>query len=83
MVGHVAPEAARGGPIAVVREGDRILVDAEARTLRVKVDEGELAARLAQFVVPPPRVTGGVLGRYSRLVGSAALGAPLADGAGR
>ncbi len=83
MVGHVAPEAARGGPIAVVREGDRILVDAEARTLRVKVEEAELAARLAQFVEPPPRVTGGVLGRYSRLVGSAALGAPLADGAGR
>ncbi len=77
MVGHVAPEAVRGGPIAVVREGEQVTVDADAGVLAVDVADDELAARLAAHVTPPPRVTGGVLGRYSRLVGSAAEGATL------
>jgi dihydroxy-acid dehydratase len=77
MVGHVAPEAVRGGPIAVVREGEQVTVDADAGVLAVDVADDELAARLAGHVTPPPRVTGGVLGRYSRLVGSAAEGATL------
>jgi len=77
MVGHVAPEAVRGGPIAVVREGEQVTVDADAGVLAVDVADDELAARLAGHVTPPPRVTTGVLGRYSRLVGSAAQGATL------
>jgi dihydroxy-acid dehydratase len=78
MVGHVAPEAVRGGPLAVVHEGDTITVDVDARVLRLHVGEDELAARLADYVPPPPRVTRGVLGRYARLVGSASEGATLA-----
>jgi dihydroxy-acid dehydratase len=77
MVGHVAPEAVRGGPLAVVREGELVTVDADAGTLDVAVSDDELAARLAAFVPPEPRVAGGVLGRYSRLVGSASNGATL------
>ena len=77
MVGHVAPEAVRGGPLAVVREGEQVTVDADAGVLAVDVADDELAARLAAYVTPPPRVTGGVLGRYSRLVGSASEGATL------
>jgi len=77
MVGHVAPEAVRGGPIAVVREGEQVTVDADAGVLAVDVADDEIAARLAAHVTPPPRVTTGVLGRYSRLVGSAAEGATL------
>jgi dihydroxy-acid dehydratase len=77
MVGHVAPEAVRGGPLAVVREGEQVTIDVDAGELSVALDEAELAARLAAFVVPEPRVAGGVLGRYSRLVGSASHGATL------
>jgi dihydroxy-acid dehydratase len=77
MVGHVAPEAVRGGPIAVVREGEQVTVDVDERSLRLHVDDDELAARLAAFESPPPRVTRGVLGRYARLVGSASEGATL------
>jgi len=77
MVGHVSPEAVRGGPLAVVREGEQVTIDADAGVLSVAVDDGELAARLAAFEPPPPRVTSGVLGRYSRLVGSASDGATL------
>jgi dihydroxy-acid dehydratase len=78
MVGHVAPEAVRGGPLAVVREGELVTVDADAGELSVAVDDAELAARLAAFETPPARVASGVLGRYSRLVGSASDGATLA-----
>src|SRR6185503_9893371 len=77
MVGHVSPEAVRGGPIAVVREGERVTVDVDAGELHLDVPDDELAARLAAYSPPPPRVTTGVLGRYSRLVGSAARGATL------
>jgi dihydroxy-acid dehydratase len=77
MVGHVAPEAVRGGPLAVVREGERVTVDVDAGLLELDVPAGELAARLAAYAPPPPQVTSGVLGRYSRLVGSASDGATL------
>jgi dihydroxy-acid dehydratase len=78
MVGHVAPEAVRGGPIAVVREGEQVTVDVDACLLHLDVPDDELAARLAAYTPPQPRVTTGVLGRYSRLVGSASHGATLA-----
>jgi dihydroxy-acid dehydratase len=77
MVGHVAPEAVRGGPLAVVREGEQVTIDVDRRLLHVDVPDEELAARLAAWVPPPPRVAGGVLARYSRLVGSASDGATL------
>jgi dihydroxy-acid dehydratase len=77
MVGHVAPEAVRGGPLAVVREGEQVTVDVDAGLLHLDVPDEELAARLAAYTPPPPRVTSGVLGRYSRLVGSASHGATL------
>jgi dihydroxy-acid dehydratase len=76
MVGHVAPESVRGGPLAVVREGETVTIDADAGLLSVDVPDGELSARLAAYEPPPP-LTGGVLGRYSRLVGSASDGAVL------
>jgi dihydroxy-acid dehydratase len=75
MVGHVAPEAARGGPIAVVRDGDVITVDVDARRLDVAVSEQELAARLDDWSPPAPRVARGVLAKYARTVSSAARGA--------
>ena len=77
MVGHVAPEAVRGGPLAVVAEGETITVDVDARALTLDVDDDEIARRLASYAPPPPRVAGGVLGRYARLVGSASEGATL------
>ena len=75
MVGHVAPEAARGGPIAALREGDTIVLDVEARELRVELPDEEIAARLAEVVPPPPRYTRGVLAKYASLVSSASEGA--------
>src|SRR5437868_7693714 len=77
MVGHVAPEAARGGPIAALRDGDTIELDVEARELRVLLSDDELAARLAAVVAPAPRYTTGVLARYALLVSSASEGAVL------
>jgi dihydroxy-acid dehydratase len=77
MVGHVSPEAVRGGPIAAVREGDRVVVDVDAAELHVEVAEDELAARLASYEPPEPAYTTGVLGRYCALVGSASQGATL------
>ena len=74
-IGHVAPEAVDGGPIAFVRDGDRIRVDIAGRTLDLLVDEAELAARRAGWAPLPPRYTRGVLAKYARLVGSAAHGA--------
>jgi dihydroxy-acid dehydratase len=78
MVGHVAPEAASGGPIAAVREGDIISVDAAARSITLEVSSDEIAARLAAWTPPPPRYTGGVMAKYARLVGSASEGAVTA-----
>jgi dihydroxy-acid dehydratase len=77
MVGHVAPEAAHGGPIAALRDGDVIELDVEARELRVLLSEDEIAARLRDVVAPPPRYTKGVLARYARGVSSASEGAVL------
>jgi dihydroxy-acid dehydratase len=74
-VGHVAPEAADGGPIALVRDGDRVRLDVAARRLDLLVDESELASRRAQWTAPPPRYPTGVLGKYAKLVGSASEGA--------
>lgn len=74
-VGHVAPEAVDGGPIALVRDGDTITIDMAARTLNLNVDEAELAERRAAFHPLPPRYTRGVLAKYAKLVGSASKGA--------
>ena len=80
VVGHVAPEAAVGGAIALIQEGDQVTIDAERRLLQIEVDEAELARRRAAWKPPAPRYTSGVLSKYARLVGSAALGA-VTDGA--
>jgi dihydroxy-acid dehydratase len=77
MVGHVAPEAARGGPLAVVRDGDRITIDIDAGTLAVELSDEELAERLTAWQPPAPRYAGGVFARYRALVGSASEGAVL------
>ncbi|HEU5034255.1 MAG TPA: dihydroxy-acid dehydratase [Mycobacteriales bacterium] len=74
-VGHVAPEATDGGPIALVRDGDRIRLDLTTRTLDLLVDEDELARRRSEWTPPAPRYTTGVLAKYAKLVGSAASGA--------
>lgn len=75
MAGHVAPEAARGGPIAALRDGDVIVFDLQARELRVELDEAEMTERMRGWKAPPPRYATGVMAKYSRLVGSAAEGA--------
>ena len=75
MVGHVAPEAAVGGPIAALREGDSVVFDVERRTLSVELSAAELAARMRGFQPPPPRYTSGVFAKYVALVSSAAEGA--------
>jgi len=74
-IGHVAPEATRGGPIALVADGDRIRLDMKARTLDLLVDPAELERRRADWKLPPPRYETGALGKYAKLVGSAAQGA--------
>jgi dihydroxy-acid dehydratase len=77
MVGHIAPEAARGGPIAAVHDGDIIELDVEGRELRVLLSDDEVAARLADVVAPEPRYAQGVLARYAKYVSSASEGAVL------
>ena len=74
-IGHVAPEAADAGPIALVRDGDGIRLDLRKRTLDLLVDGDEFARRRAEWTLPEPRYRHGVLGKYARLVGSAAEGA--------
>ena len=74
-VGHVSPEAVDGGPIALVKNGDRIRIDVKARTLDLLVDEKELEERRKSFKPLPPRYTYGVLSKYVKLVGSASRGA--------
>ena len=78
-IGHVSPEAARGGAIALVRDGDLIVMDIPARTLELKVDEAELAQRRQAWQPPAPRFAKGALARYAALVTSAAQGAVLRD----
>ncbi|HLZ24056.1 MAG TPA: dihydroxy-acid dehydratase, partial [Ktedonobacterales bacterium] len=75
MAGHVAPEAARGGPIAALREGDTITFDVVARRLDVELSVEEIAARLAAWQPPEPQYTGGVFAKYAVLVSSASEGA--------
>ena len=75
MAGHVAPEAAHGGPIAAVRDGDTILFDIKARRLDVEISEQELRARLSQWTAPVPRYKTGVMAKYAKLVSSASEGA--------
>lgn len=75
MVGHVAPEAAVGGPIAAVREGDLITIDVQTRKITLDISEEELRTRLGTFVKPAPKYTTGVMAKYVALVGSAADGA--------
>ncbi len=75
MVGHTAPEAAVGGPIAIVQDGDEIAVDAENRRLELHVPDDEIRRRLAAWTPPTPRYESGALAKYARLVSSAAHGA--------
>src|SRR5207249_8043627 len=75
VVGHVAPEAAVGGALALVQEGDPITIDAERRVLQLEVSDTELARRRGRWKPPAPRYTSGVLAKYAKLVSSASLGA--------
>ncbi|MFC4902579.1 dihydroxy-acid dehydratase [Kocuria oceani] len=74
-IGHIAPEAVDGGPVALVRDGDRIRVDLTTRRLDLQVDEEELARRRGGWAPLPPQYEGGVLGKYAKLVRSASVGA--------
>ena len=75
MAGHVTPEATKGGPIAVVRDGDTITFDVPNRRLDVRISPDEMDARLKQWTVPSPKYTSGVLAKYARAVSSASKGA--------
>ncbi|HLV11437.1 MAG TPA: dihydroxy-acid dehydratase, partial [Trueperaceae bacterium] len=75
VVGHVAPEAAVGGPIGLVEEGDLVTIDADANLIRLEVDDAELERRRAAWAPRPPRYTTGVLAKYAKLVSSASVGA--------
>ncbi len=75
MIGHVAPEAAVGGPIAAIREGDTIVIDAENRSLNVELSDDEIAARMQEWQAPKPHYTHGVMAKYAKLVTQANEGA--------
>jgi dihydroxy-acid dehydratase len=75
MVGHVAPEAVKGGPIAALRDGDEVTIDVDGRRLEVSLSEEEIAQRLAEYEAPEPRYRAGVMAKYARSVSSAAEGA--------
>ncbi|HZE07087.1 MAG TPA: dihydroxy-acid dehydratase, partial [Solirubrobacteraceae bacterium] len=77
MVGHVAPEAARGGPLAVVADGDVVTIDLDRGRLDVEIEASELKRRLAAWRAPAPWYSGGVFARYAARVGSASDGAVL------
>ena len=74
-IGHVSPEAASGGNIGLVEEGDLITIDIPAHTITLKVDDATLAARRAKWVCPEPKIKTGYLARYAKLVSSADKGA--------
>ena len=74
-IGHISPEAAEGGPIALVQEGDRIKIDIPGKTLTLLVDEAELARRRQTWQPPEPKIKQGYLSRYSRMVSSGSQGA--------
>jgi dihydroxy-acid dehydratase len=75
VVGHITPEAVCGGPIAIVRNGDRITIDAEKRTITLDLPQKDINARLNKWKQPRPRYTRGVLAKYAKLVNSASEGA--------
>jgi len=75
MIGHVAPEAALGGPIALIEEGDEIEIDVDRKALDLLVEEGELERRRAAWTAPPPHYAGGAMAKYAALVSSASEGA--------
>jgi dihydroxy-acid dehydratase len=75
MVGHVAPEAAQGGPLAALEDGDTVVIDVDARELRVELPDGELERRLAAWLPQEPRYASGALAKYAALVSSASDGA--------
>ncbi len=75
MIGHIAPEAAVGGPIALLRDGDIVVMDAETRVLRVQVSDNELERRRQEWKTPPTRYETGVMAKYAKLVSSASIGA--------
>ena len=75
MIGHIAPEAALGGPIGLVEEGDEIVIDVDRKALDLNVADGILAARASAWAPPAPRYTGGVMAKYAALVGTASEGA--------
>ena len=75
MVGHVAPEALRGGPIAALSDGDEVTIDVDARTLEVALSDEEIDRRVAAYEPPPPMYETGVLAKYAGSVGSASEGA--------
>jgi dihydroxy-acid dehydratase len=75
VVGHITPEAFVGGPLAIVRNGDSITIDAEQRQLTMDLPAKDIAARLKRWKQPKPRYTRGVLAKYAKLVNSAHLGA--------
>jgi dihydroxy-acid dehydratase len=77
MVGHIAPEASKGGPLAALREGDTVVIDVESHRLDVELSDEEIAARLAGWVEPEPRHRRGVLANYATLVSSASDGAVM------
>ena len=74
-IGHIAPEASRGGPLAAVRDGDTIAIDVASRTLNIDIPADTLKERLAAWKAPAPRYTSGVLAKYAKLVSSASTGA--------
>jgi dihydroxy-acid dehydratase len=74
IIGHITPEAQEGGPIALIRDGDRITIDATTCELNVDLSEKELADRRRAWTAPAPKATSGVLGKYVRLVRSASEG---------
>ena len=78
MAGHVAPEAARRGPIAAVQDGDIIVFDIPNRELNVEISEEEMQKRLSTWQAPAPRFTSGVMAKYALLVSSSSLGAVTA-----
>jgi dihydroxy-acid dehydratase len=79
VVGHIAPEAAVGGPIGLIRDGDQITIDAVAREIQVAVSDAEMSKRRSDWKAPEPYARRGVLAKYAREVSSASLGA-ITDG---
>jgi dihydroxy-acid dehydratase len=78
-IGHISPEAAEGGLMALVEEGDTIVIDIPGRTLNLAVDTATLAARRARWQPPAPKITTGYMARYARHVTSASTGAVFRD----